>query len=128
MVNAGSCAHLEGFWETTASYGCSDNFITCPAANVGGSAFLQNCVSGAGDCGEKFCGKFKCACLSPPENPGSVAACNLAKSNGVVHDVRTPSMIADGCKPCGVVFAGNQAGVVTLRDSKGHAVSATVTS
>lgn len=123
QVDGGSCAHNPGFWETTAMFGCNDNFLTCPSGNPAGAAFLQSCAAGGGECGQFICGLPKCACLSPTQNPGDPATCDIAKSNGVVHDVRTQAMIAAECRPCRLEMQGV---AVTVTGADGAPASTTI--
>lgn len=120
QVDGNTCAHNPGFWETTAMFGCNDNFLTCPSGNPAGAAFLQSCAAGAGECGQLICGLPKCACLSPTQNPGEPATCDIAKSNGVVHDVRTQG---PDCRPCRLEMQG---ATVTVTDAAGPPVSTPV--
>ena len=43
------------------------------------------------------------------------------------HDLRTASMIALGCRPCGLQFNAGKPAVIRVTDKKGNAVQGTVT-
>ena len=112
------------------AYTCND----VASGSCSSGSFPINCPDGA----------HQLACTSAPKclpAVGSVGNCNCGDGNflgvagqtgcevcgnsttgGVACDVRTPTMVSDGCAPCGVTGGD----VITVTDSAGVSVSITV--